>query len=216
MHEKEFLQAISLALKKYIDEINDLDEKNDITHKTHQILKKALVKENELRRKYDVGCRFQVIRTQLEKLAKHFATTYLIATEPNQPITTTTHKVDQPGHDEIIIYVYLFNIHGKNITSWEKSLSPQMLNEYSINRPIYIHLKDIQELLRNKSTPEYHAYLKVIINKSDILATDPIYNQYNHQLIRLKQNTIKKENIISLHHQDQDYILSAKNKLIIA
>lgn len=168
-------------------------------------LKAMLQMENDARVSFQIGARFNVIRTQLQSLAQKMRQEILSIQETRQQ------QIDTPvmaPKNMMTIYVYLFNAQGAVTKNWQKLLLPEALNDHSINRPIYGLKEQVEAVIRNKPDKAKHAYLEITIDKSNLIQApmEKMIKDINGcPLMRLKQGALKPENIINFVHNGVTY-----------
>ena len=130
--------------------------------------------------------------------------------------TIKSAKVDDTKHiGQIKVYISIYNADGDDLDKWVR-LIINLVNKV-ITRPVYRVEDDVSSLIRNKDKPKNEGYLVVYVNNSDLL-TPPDNNapldKLGHELLLLKDNSIRLNNIIKFVHADHAYELKY-NKLIL-
>ena len=96
---------------------------------------------------------------------------------------------------------------GRNLKKWEIVLAN--LPRQIIGRPIYKREKDIKETINTKENPVNDAYVIAYVTEMDILKPSfrdkALVDRFGHELLRLKDNILKVENITKLVHQTGNY-----------
>lgn len=211
INEKQYLQDLKLHMDECLKSLKELDQEDPADHDTYVIIKKTADAEKDLREKYEVGARFNVIKSQLRALLEDVDK----AVHLNQP-PPPVEKKDSLGTNSKMVYVALFNAQGDKLYTWHKFLTPQALFDHSVNRPIYSTQEDIDAMLRSKANKQQQAYLEIAIDKNDLLDTSeasPSQNPTNFELLRIKQGSLKAENIRSFFHAGKKYSVSSDGKL---
>jgi hypothetical protein len=173
-----------------------------------ELIRDATKHDEELRKKYDIGDRFKFVRDRLhallDQLEKHAK-----ATEPAKP------KEAGGGlsEGEAIIFIYLYNAQGILVSSWQKMLTPKLLYEYGINRPLYANYAEIDLLIRNKANKVQHGYLAVIVKK-DLIVPTGAKDAFDSPIIRVKEGALSFDRIVSFTHNDINYSLDAEGNLV--
>jgi intracellular multiplication protein IcmQ len=155
---------------------------------------------------WDGGLFFQAagkkLRDLSEKLKKE------LQLEGNEDVSATEMKDLVKQHSGLIeIYISLYNADGRNIKKWEVVLAS--LAKQLVSRPIYKKEKDIKDSIATKENPINDAYAVAYISEMDILTPSfrdkkPI-DRFGHELLVLKENSLKLENITKLVHLTGEY-----------
>ncbi|HEV2614133.1 MAG TPA: Dot/Icm secretion system protein IcmQ [Gammaproteobacteria bacterium] len=104
-------------------------------------------------------------------------------------------------------FIAVYCAEGANIKRWESVLTS--LPKQVVGRPIYKREKDIKDIIATKENPINDGYIVAYIAEMDILK--PTFREkasvdrFGHELIRLKDNTLKLENITKLIHLTGEY-----------
>lgn len=201
--EKRYLEELGRKLDEYVSKVQLLPSGNDY-EKLRELLNEILTVEKELRESCEIGTRFNVIRTQLEILLDKFEKEVTAVSSVLKEIQKVDRKLKE---DEILIYVYLFNSQGGVVKTWQRLLSQDALMEHSVNRPIYINKDEILKVLEYKTDKLQHSYLEVAIRKYDIVkpTSGPIKDQNGFDLLKIRQSSLKVENIYSFFHNGKVY-----------
>lgn len=165
-------------------------------------VEELIAKEKEYREKNKIGDRFQAIPRQLQEIKQYIE-------ENSQELNSNDEAVSQEGvydQQKTVVYIYLYNAHGKQISRWSNMLSPHQLQEYSVNRPVYQNKADVEAMIKTKSNIEEHAYLTVEVSKAAIEAYNPPRKDaLGHELLRLKDRSLSINNLKSLTHKHHAY-----------
>lgn len=213
--EKAYLEELTKQLDKSIEKLQDLDPDEPVNDETYEILQEALSSEKKLRQNYDIGVRFNILKSQLETLFGKVEKE--VGLQANKQ-TKATAATNQLPDDETLVYVSLFNSQGAQLKSWQNLLLPKTLYEHSVNRPIYSNQKEIDEMLQNKSNKEQNAYLIIAVKKNDIMAneqTTTLRDPNGFPLLRLKQGAFKCEKIKGFVHKNKLYKVTKEGELIL-
>jgi intracellular multiplication protein IcmQ len=104
-------------------------------------------------------------------------------------------------------YIAVYCAEGNNVARWEAVLSN--LPRQVVGRPIYKREKDIKDIIATKENPINDGYIVAYITEMDILKPSfrekATVDRFGHELIRLKDNTLKLENITKLIHLTGEY-----------
>lgn len=104
------------------------------------------------------------------------------------------------------VYVSLYQAEGSNLQKWHHLL--KTLTEYSIGRPVYRDEACIQKMIRAKEQVQREAYVSVWIKQEDILELSGArvaMDRLDQEILTLKANAIKPENIIAFIHCQKAY-----------
>ncbi len=105
------------------------------------------------------------------------------------------------------VYISVYCTEGRSIPRWENVLSN--LPRQVVGRPIYKREKDVKDILQIKENPINDGYIIAYITEMDILKPSfkekVAVDRFGHELIRLKDNVLKPENITKLVHLTGDY-----------
>lgn len=166
---------------------------------------KALIEEEKLlRSRLNIGDQYRSIHSRLETLFNDV-----------KQLTLSTHQAvvasDLPlvlSASQQYIYVYLYNARGKTLARWENMLSPQSIEEYSVNRPIYASRAHVESYIRSRINSDEHAGLVMKVEKTDIVpctGKEVRYDILGQPLLQLKERVLHIENLVSFFHQGRDY-----------
>lgn len=112
------------------------------------------------------------------------------------------------------VYISLYQAEGNNIRKWFGVVTS--LAGHSVSRPVYKKEEDIQAAIRAKEYKQNDAYIVVKIREKDLLiipGEKPRLDREGRELLILKENAVKLENIIRFVHLSGEYILS-ENTLV--
>lgn len=210
--ESKYLQHVSEMLKQYAEKIRNLRASDASVKRMHQLLKEVRAREEALRDVTKIGVRFNVLRTQVQRALDEF----------EQELSTI--QVDS-GHEkidinktvadnELCVYVYIFNSQGHEFSTWQSMMKSSSVREHGVNRPVYVKLDHIEEVLRAKAPREHHGFLEIIVKKSDILSLDAMHDKFHHPLARLKEGALKSERILRFHVNRKDYNVTSEGKIV--
>ncbi len=117
--------------------------------------------------------------------------------------------------DEVLVYVGLHLAAGQHLTQWQTALSA--IGQHSVGRPIYRNEKDVKAYLDAKPDKNRDTYVAVYIHENDILKSRNggwyAEDRLGHELLLVKDNTIKPENIYKFVHGSGEYIFK-NNELV--
>jgi CRISPR/Cas system-associated exonuclease Cas4 (RecB family) len=184
-------------------------DSKELKEKLMQIVNAAVDKDNGLRAELKIGDKFRFIRERLLALQKNIDDTLkTIKTEVQENKSTL-------AEDEALVYVYLFNAHGIDLKSWIKMLHPSVYYEYSVNRPIYGEKSHIEAVIRNKTSRVQHGYLTVAVKKDLILrkGDEGFKDNLGNPLLKIKEGSLRPERLMSLTHNDHEYVLNEDGAL---
>lgn len=115
--------------------------------------------------------------------------------------------------DKIKVYVSLYQVEGASIASWQRTL--KSLTDHNVSRPTYRSEQHVKELIRSKAFSDRHGYVIVLVKKSDIyqLEHNPV-DTFGHEMMILKEDSIKMENIIEFIHANKKRYSFKDGKLV--
>ena len=209
--EKRYLTELIDKLNDYSNQIKSLrGDDVEICKQLIDILRSIVKIEDELREDCSMGVRFNVVRAQLQSLLEEIEqeVTYFLNTQASKEGQNSL----EIKEGERLVYVYLFNAQGMALKTWQNLLLQSALIEHSVNRPIYAEKEQIEAVLRAKSNKEQHAYIEIVIKDDDILKTaksGALQDQYGYVLLRVRQGSLRTENIRSFFHEDSEYSVSS-------
>jgi intracellular multiplication protein IcmQ len=127
----------------------------------------------------------------------------------DEKIPSATEMLDyvkqRSGLVEVFIAVYCAE--GANVRRWESVLSN--LPKQVVGRPIYKREKDIKDIIAAKENQINDGYIIAYVTEMDILKPSfrdkAVTDRFGHELIRLKDNMLKLENITKLVHLTGEY-----------
>ncbi len=175
-----------------------------------QLIREALLQDANLREKYGVVEKFRFVRDRLQAVLTHLE-------EQQQALKKEEKKIEQieESSNKVVVYVYLYNAQGAILRSWLTLLTPRVFYEYSVNRPIYREKSQVESLLKAKSNKHQHAYLTVKIEQHDILtAIDKSKDDEENPIIKIREGSLRFENLVMFTHNGQDYGLSAQGDFV--
>lgn len=186
----------------------DTDNKKE---KLLQLVQEAVAKDKALRDKLQIGDKFRFIRDRLHALLQHVEESLKTVDEDEQRAGLL-----EPQEDEMLVYIYLFNAQGITLSTWHKMLHPSVFYEYSVNRPIYIDRSHIEAFIRSRPSKVQHAYITMIVKKSDVLPeaeAGPMRDLIGHPLIKIKEGKLNPARMVLFRHNDVDYVLNERGVL---
>lgn len=180
--------------------VNDLKDQKE---KILQLMQEAVKQDSDLRDQYKIGDKFRFIRDRLSALMARVDENLTAIKK------ATEQKTNALSEDEVLVYVYLFNAQGLVLKTWQKMVSPSVLYEYSVNRPVYADKALIESVIRSKSNKAQHGYLTIAIKKDDI--TKPpegveLKDALGNPVIKVKEGSLRFEKLFSFTHNNIEYI----------
>ena len=177
------------------------DEK-DQRLKLIETIRETVARDNALRDQYQIADKFRFVRDRLnallEQLEQHQESKH--AEEKKLEVVTS--------EDELLVYVYLYNAQGVSLPTWVNMLTPKLFYEYSVNRPIYTNRVHIDSLVRGKANPVQHAFLTVAMKAKDLIKSEnPPKDAMGNEVSKVREGALKFERLISLTHNQTDYVL---------
>lgn len=117
---------------------------------------------------------------------------------------TASVKTDKPGYCKV--YISLHQAQGKSLQYWEQLLLN--LPRHIINRPIYREEAHIKSLIRSKPDAIREGYVVVLVEEKNIISGysgRKVIDRLGHELLTVKDNAVKLENIIEFIHDQKHY-----------
>lgn len=113
------------------------------------------------------------------------------------------------------VYVLLYQIDGNNLDTWYENI--KSLVGYSANKSVYKSREHIEEFIRSKgSNIAHNGYVVVNVKSNNFYNNEvPTLDMYNHELLALKENAIKLENIIEFVLANKQHYIIEDNKLAL-
>lgn len=176
-----------------------------------ELLHNALTQDETLRQEYQIGNKFRFIHDRLKSLQLNAEET-LASFEKKIKKTDNTLQAD-----ETLVYIYLYNAQGQQLSTWQKMVTPAVFYEYSVNRPIYESKADIDAFIRTKANKMHHGYLTIIVPKADILPPDAdniAKDTIGQALIRVREGSLQASKMLTFTHNNQDFHLDEEGRLI--
>ena len=180
-------------------------EKEDLV-KLLQLVRETVERDAQLREKFQVENKFRFITDRLKAILGPLEAETALIQEDHQQIGS--HIL---AHDEVPVYVYLYNAKGAILRHWQHMVTENVFYEYSVNRPIYAEKTRIEEVLRSKPEKAQHAYLTVAIKKSDILSSSSTKDILGNPLLKIREGSLRLQNVISFTHDEQDYVIDEQS-----
>jgi len=172
-----------------------------------EMIREIIKHDESLREKYEIGDRFRFVRDRLaallDQLDKH--------AKSSEPPKEKIHGGGL-GENELEVFVYLYNAQGILVNTWQKSITPKLFYEYSVNRPIYPDKASMELMLRGKANKTQHGYLTVIMNKSDIISSDS-KDAAGTPVLKIREGSLKFDRLVAFTHNDINYILDEEGEL---
>lgn len=156
---------------------------------------------------WEGGLFFQAAGKKLRALSAELKAELQLAEEEQPSATDIVDYVKQKS-GLLEIYISVYCIEGRNIKKWEIVLAN--LPRQVISRPVYKREKDIKETIHTKENPINDAYVVAYVTEMDILKPSfrdkALVDRFGHELLRLKDNALKSENITKLIHLTGEYV----------
>lgn len=97
------------------------------------------------------------------------------------------------------IYILLYQTEGSKLANWQYAL--KALLGYNVSRPTYKDESHVQELIRSKNDVDRYGYAVINIKESDTYPQEQAPKDvFGHEMLVLKENAIKRENIVGFVH----------------
>lgn len=137
-----------------------------------------------------------------------------------QNITTKKNSINKTIKAEIPlnytqVYVLLYQIDGNNLDAWYENI--KSLVNYNANKSIYKNKTHIEEFIRSKNNNITRSgYVVINVKSNDFYNTETSsLNTYNHELLVLKEDAIKLENIVEFVLANKQHYIIENNKLVL-
>ncbi len=206
------LEQTSADVEKLLQTISTHEPcDEELANKVLQLVKTVVLQDDELRKKYEMENKFRFVREHLQAIYQQLEEEIQVSTKQAEQRI----KKNEIQDDEVPVYVYLYNVQGAILSSWQNLLTPKVFYEYSVNRPIYLEKSHIQTLLNSKKNKAEHAYIAVAIKTAYIIRSEvEVKDSLGNPLIKIKEGSLSFGNFLSLTYNDQEYILNNKRELI--
>lgn len=177
-----------------------------INQQVFQLVEELIEKEKLLRQEHQVES-LKLLQNQLLGIRGRL-TEHLPLTDPSANLCPTYHKDIDLQLDEMLVYVYLFNAQGLQLSNWIPMFSSDAaLKDYPVNRPIYVKRRHVEALINSKADPVQHGYLIIKVNKDTVDKTvAPCNDNFGNPLYRLKSNALSKDKIVGFYHHQHLYL----------
>ncbi|HVV69305.1 MAG TPA: Dot/Icm secretion system protein IcmQ [Gammaproteobacteria bacterium] len=129
-------------------------------------------------------------------------------TEVNAELVNAINKQEQ-GYQKV--YIAIYQAQGDRLAGWTNAVSK--LCDYYISRPVYQKEDHVREMIFAKRSRN-DAYVAIWVRQEDILGTNKTQDRWGHELLILKEGSVKVENIIEFVHDNYRYSLMG-NKLVL-
>lgn len=174
-----------------------------------QIISQAVSQDIALREQLQIGDKFRFIRDRLAALKQQIEDALRdikVEAEETKPLV---------GESEQLIYIYLFNAHGIDVSSWLKMLHPSVYYDHSVNRPIYGEKEHVEAVIRSKTNRIQHGYLTMAVKKDQIIrqGDEAKKDSLGHPLLKIKEGALQPNRLVSFTHNGTDYTLNEDGDL---
>ncbi len=177
-------------------------------------LRKLLQQEKETREKYGVDNAHKFVPEELKKLLEKAESELAIPKEEESEGLLDALLQRQPGSEQSKLFILLYQAQGEDLRNWENMLTPDVLHELAVTRPVYGEEYYPQRVLKQRSHQPAFAYLTVIVGNEHILERGVQKDKMDQPLWRLDENAIKHENIIALQHNTLGLFVFRDGKLV--
>ncbi len=109
----------------------------------------------------------------------------------------------------IQVYISLYQAEGANLQKW--GMVVNSLAGHNLTRPVYKNEEDIQSMIRAKNYKVNDAYIAVRVRVEDLYQTPgdaPLVDRFGRELLMLKENVLRLENIAYFVHLSGHYLLN--------
>lgn len=186
-----------------------MDDELEQHEKLIQLIRDLIQQDINLREKYLVGDKFRFVRDRLQGLLTHLESQKEVQEEKVQTL-------QEESADKVLVYVYLYNAQGTLLRSWNPMLVPKVFYEYSVNRPIYAQQSHVDSLIKGKINKQQHGYLTVKIHRDHLIsaAEGSSKDANGNPLIKVKEGSLRFENLVSFTHNAQSYSVTPQGEFI--
>jgi hypothetical protein len=189
-----------------------MDENNKDPKQTLlELVRDAIRRDDALREKYQIGDKFRFVRDRLHALLNQLEQQVELLKPVEKQSKSTISK------DDVLVYVYLFNVQGLVLKSWQNMLTPRLFYEYSVNRPIYLERAHVESLIRSKSNKAQHAFIAIAVKPQDILQGDEsswLKDIQGNRVIKVKEGAFHFSKCAFFSHNGMDYTLNDEGELV--
>lgn len=169
----------------------------------------VLRQDANLRDELNIGNKFRFIRDRLTSLLSR------LEEAQAQERLCDEKRCYLVQADEAIVYIYLFNAHGLNFSTWTNMVKPSVFYEYSVNRPIYLSKTHVENYIRSKKTKTQHAYITVAVKRADIFSDiEHLKDALEQPLVKVRENSLDISRVITFTHNEIDYVLDKDGNLV--
>lgn len=184
------------------------DNDEEKKEKLLQLVRDAIQKDVDLRQQGQLGDKFRFVRDAIQSLLTN------LEDEMKQTQAIVEAKKFVLAEDDMVVYVYLYNAQGLVFQTWQKMVTPAVMYEYSVNRPIYLDKAHVDAFIRAKGKQAQHGYLEIVVKKNAILPSkEPILDMLGHTLVKVKDGSLKLDRMIAFKHNGTDYVVGETGEL---
>lgn len=176
------------------------------------IVRRAIDDDKVRREQFKIGDQYSFIPEKLLSILKRLEDNLDYSEEV---ITTRPAWYRDIADDEQVIFIYLYNAHGKDKHVWERLLSTKALNEHSFSRPTFLNRADVEKILHNRGDSPTHAFIGVAVKKKDIITSPASADLAGGQRIRLAENSLDAGNVIEFFHNGKTYYRDHRGRLVL-
>jgi Dot/Icm secretion system protein IcmQ len=155
---------------------------------------------------WEGGLLFQAAGKKLRDLREKLQQEFSIDID-NEASPTEMKDILKQQSGLIEIFISLYNADGRNVKKWELVLAS--LTKQLVSHAIYKKEKDIKDTISAKENPINDAYVVAYVSEMDILTPSfrdkKLLDRFGHELISIKENALKNENITKLVHLSGEY-----------
>lgn len=137
-----------------------------------------------------------------------------VASEEQQDGKKTTESTATIPEGKQEVYVGLYQNEGMKLANWEKSL--ELLIKNSSSRPIYAQEVKAKDMLVKQGNNPNLAYIAILVDKDAVVAVPEklITDRFGHELLTLREDALRLDNIRRFNHVSGVYKLDKKNRLV--
>ena len=191
------------------------DDDRRVYEKLRHLFSEALIEEQALRDKFGAGNQLDIIPKKLQGILQEVEDNLAKIIQLSEQQQTRSQGL---AEDDTIVYVYLFNGHGKELSSWGAMMTKDALFGYSVNRPIYHEKKYIAKLLESRTPLENNGALAVVVKNTEILTQLEkafAMDLFEQPLVKVKEGALKFDRIQYFFHKGIEYTVGERGKLTV-
>lgn len=155
---------------------------------------------------WEKGLIFQNIGKQLKDLREQCVTHLKVSAPTTQQARQRSQRPAEASGDCRTVYISLYMSQGDDMSKWEKLL--RNIQNQATTRPIYKDEEELRTMLRAKADKTNEAYVAIMVKNQDVMpppSGDTPTDKLGHDLLILKPEAIKADNIVDFMHKSGHY-----------